>query len=267
MPETVWFAGRPYALYDLSDCLSNATSTFEPNPHHIEYHDSATTAEETRQRYGLGREYWPGGHAYNVEIVTLSTHAGTHVDAPYHYGPARHGQGRTIDQVPLRWCCGNGVRLDFRHKEPGSGITAREVEEALAAIEYRIQPFDIVLIMTGASRFFGQPGYDQRHAGLRRDATEWLVDRGVRLIGIDAWGLDRPFSTMAEEARAGNLPQLWESHVLGREKEYCQIERLRNLELLPSSHGFLVLAFPVKLERASAGWARVVALVETEGRP
>jgi kynurenine formamidase len=83
----------------------------------------------------------------------------------------------------------------------------------------------------------------------------------VRLIGIDAWGLDRPFDVMIEDARAGRA-QFWESHLLGRRKEYCQIERLANLDALPRPTGFVVSAFPVKLQRASAGWARVVAIFD-----
>ena len=82
-----------------------------------------------------------------------------------------------------------------------------------------------------------------------------------RLIGIDAWGLDRAVDVMVEDAKAGRA-QVWESHLLGREKEYLQIERLANLDQLPSPTGFTVYAFPFKLERASAGWARVVAIFE-----
>ena len=105
------------------------------------------------------------------------------------------------------------------------------------------------------------PGYESRHPGLRRSATEYLVDAGVKLIGIDAWGLDRPFDVMIEDAKSGQA-QFWESHLLGREKEYCQIERLAELDTLPRPTGFTVSAFPFKLERASAGWARVVAIFD-----
>jgi kynurenine formamidase len=89
-----------------------------------------------------------------------------------------------------------------------------------------------------------------------------MVDCGVRLIGIDAWGIDRPFDVMVAEAKAGDREQLWESHILGRTKEYCQIERLANLEAIPRPHGFIVSALPIKLERAGAGWARVVAIFD-----
>jgi kynurenine formamidase len=246
------------SFYDLSDCLSNDTSGFEFNKHEITYLTPELTAAESAN-WGLGPEYWPGGVALSAEVVTLSTHSGTHVDAPLHYGPAVSGHTRTIDEVPLEWCYGPGVRLDLRHVDRIAGITRSDVEAALVAAVHELAPLDIVLVWTGTD--LKQPGYESRHAGLRRDATEYLVDSGIKLIGIDAWGIDRPFDVMVEDAVAGRA-QFWESHLLGREKEYCQIERLANLETLPRPTGFTVSAFPFKLEGASAAWARVVAIVD-----
>ena len=246
--------GRTF--YDLSDCLSNTTSEFEFNKHEITYIGPELTAAES-ENWGLGPGYWPGGVALSAEVVTLSTHSGTHVDAPLHYGPAVSGQTRTIDEVPLEWCFGDGVLLDMRGKDRVAGIVRADVEAELERIGHILEPLDIVLVWTGTD--LRVPGYEGRHAGLRRDATEFLVDNGVKLIGIDAWGLDRPFDVMIEDARHGRA-QFWESHLLGREKEYCQIERLAKLESLPRPTGFTVSAFPFKLERASAAWARVVAI-------
>jgi kynurenine formamidase len=168
-----------------------------------------------------------------------------------------------IDEDPLSWCFGDGVRLDMTGIDRVKGITSTDVEAELDRIGYSLKPYHIVLVMTGASRNFGRPGYEHTHAGLRRGATEFLVDQGVRLIGIDAWGIDRAFDVMAAEARAGTA-QFWESHLLGREKEYCQIEPLAHLDQLPRPVGFTVFAFPFKIERASAGWTRVVAIVEED---
>lgn len=265
MAEIIETAGRRLTVYDLSQTVSNQTSAAEPNKHHIEYLDADQTAEMTGKLFGIGPEYWPDGKGYRIERVQLSTHTGTHIDAPYHYGPARDGSpGRAIDQVPLRWCFGDGVRLDMRHKHNGEGITRADVEAELQRIDYRLKPYDIVLVWTGTDQHFATPGYDTMQPGLRRDATEFLVDQGVRLIGIDAWSLDRPFDVMIAEARAGDRAQLWESHLLGREKEYAQIEKLCDLGRLPRPHGFTVLALPVKVERASGGWARVVAVFEAD---
>jgi kynurenine formamidase len=245
-------------FYDLSDCLSNATSSYEFNKHEITYLDPELTAAESAN-WGLGPDYWPGGVGLSAEVVTLSTHSGTHVDAPLHYGPADEGHTRSIDEVPLEWCYGNGVLLDMRGKDRVAGITRVDVEAELDRIGHSLQPLDVVLVWTGTE--LRVPGYESRHPGLRVDATEFLVDAGVKLIGIDAWGLDRPFDVMIEDARAGRA-QFWESHLLGRRKEYCQIERLANLDKLPRPTGFVVSAFPFKLERASAAWARVVAILD-----
>ena len=244
---------------DLSVTLSNDTSAFEPMAHTIEYIDHVASAQKTTGI--IDPDVWPTGRAGALERVELGTHAGTHVDAPYHYGPISEGSpARTVDDVPLEWCFGPGVLLDMSAKEEGGSITEEDVRGELDRIGYELQPLDIVLVRTDASRFFDSPGYEQRHSGLRRSATEWLVRSGVKLIGIDAWGLDRPFKVMAAEAAAGDKAQFWESHFFGQELEYCQIEKLTNLAALPQPFGFQVAAFPVKLERASGAWARVVAI-------
>ncbi len=261
MPEVYETHNKRITLIDLSDCLDNATSAFELNAHNIEYTTPAQGVEMTDHLLGLGPAYWPNGVGWAVEKVTLSTHSGTHVDAPSHYGPAQHGNTRTIDSVPLRWCFSDGVVLNMTHKQRGEGITSEDVKAELQRIGYTLKPYDIVLVRTDTSKLFKQPGYDMLHAGLRRSATEWLVDQGVHLIGIDAWGIDRPFDVMMQEAKAGES-QFWESHLLGREKEYCQIEKLSNLDSLPQPFGFTVSAFPVNIRAASAGWSRVVAIFE-----
>jgi kynurenine formamidase len=185
------------------------------------------------------------------------------VDAPAHYGPAREGRARTIDEVPLSWCFGPGVRLDVRALDRVAGVTAEDVEAELARIGHELAAGDIVLVWTGID--LRRAGYEHAHAGLRRDATAYLVERGVRMIGIDAWTVDRAVEVMVAEAREGTLEQVLESHMYGREREYLQIERLANLDQLPSPTGFTVFAFPFKLEAASASWTRVVA-VGDEGK-
>jgi kynurenine formamidase len=264
--DTFAFGGRRVRVIDLSQRLRNATSAFEAMPHTIEYLDHRDTIPLVEEKFGLGAEHWRDGLAWAHERVTLTTHSGTHVDAPYHYHPTSGGHpARTIDEVPFRWLMGDGVVLDLRHCDRVQGIREQDVRAALERIGYRLKPYDIVLVRTDISRHYDEPGYELRHPGLRRDATAWLVAQGVRLIGIDAWGIDRAFDVMSAEARAGDDAQLWESHKFGADEEYCQIEKLCNLDALPMPHGFQVLALPIHLERASGAWARVVALVQDDG--
>ena len=80
-------------------------------------------------------------------------------------------------------------------------------------------------------------------------------------MGIDSWGWDAPLAHQAQEAkRSGRQDVFWSAHYVGVEKEYCQIERLANLDRLPAT-GFGVCAFPLKVKGGSAGPARVVAMV------
>ncbi|MDR6226832.1 cyclase family protein [Desmospora profundinema] len=249
-------------LIDLSDKLSNDTTSFELSPHQIRYFDHKAGTQQVKEVLGLGEETFPNGIAWATEEVVLNTHSGTHVDAPYHYGPLSGDQpAKTIDQVPLEWCYGDGVVLDMRHKKIGEAITEKDLQSELERIGYPLKPLDITLIHTGASTFFDQPGYAFKQPGLNRAATEWLVDQGIKLIGIDAWGLDRPFDRMAVEAKEGK-GQFWEAHLVGREKEYCQIEKLCNLDQIPKPYGFKISAFPINIKDASAGWSRVVAIIE-----
>ncbi|MCE0764073.1 cyclase family protein [Pseudonocardia kujensis] len=262
-PDVVEIFGKRVALLDLSCVLSNDTRDFEPLRHDIEYIDHKASAENPRQP--VDPAWWPDGNASAIEKVSLFTHSGTHVDAPYHYGPVSGGlPAKTIDQVPLTWCCGPGVLLDFRHLDEQASITDANVAEACCAVGHEPGPGDVVLIHTGAARRFDEPGYDQFHPGMRRSATKWLVERGVNLIAIDAWGFDRPFSVMVDEARKGNPEQLWEAHLYGREREYSHIEKAANFERLPKATGFFVSAFPYKIAGASGSWTRLVAYVPEE---
>jgi kynurenine formamidase len=84
----------------------------------------------------------------------------------------------------------------------------------------------------------------------------------VRVVGTDAWSWDAPFSFIADRfARTGDASIVWEGHKAGRVRPYYQMEKLQNLDALPG-HGFTVACFPVKIERASAGWVRAVAIFD-----
>ncbi|TAL31729.1 MAG: cyclase family protein [Spirochaetes bacterium] len=206
----------------------------------------------------------PEGKGWAMEFVTLSTHSGTHLDAPWHYHPKMSGglDALTIDQVPLEWCVGNGVKLDFRGFSDGHLVTAADMERAFTAMDYTLREGDIVLVNTGADKYWGKPEYLVKGCGMGREATLWLCDRGVRVVGTDAWSWDRPLPLIAEDFKNSHDSSIiWEGHFASIEKGYCHIEKLTNLETLPSN-GFTFFCFPVKIRNASAGWIRAVALVD-----
>src|SRR5689334_9483088 len=226
----------------------------------IEYMAHRETFAQLGQFFpGLRQDQLPDGEAWAVEMVTLSTHNGTHMDAPWHFHstqdaalPSGRRPALTIDEVPLDWCLRPGVKLDFRHLPDGHVVTGAEVEAELARIGHRLQPLDIVLVNTRAGSRYGHPDYIHTGIGMGREATLYLLERGVRLTGIDAWGWDAPFSFMARRfAETGDPFLIWEGHRASMTIGYCHLEKLLNLEALPTT-GFTVCCFPVKIKGASA---------------
>lgn len=253
-------------LVDLSRPLENTTYADPPGlGPSIEYQDHRQTAEGMLAFFpGVGVERLPGGEGWAIERVSLTTHNGTHLDAPWHFHSTMDGGKRaiTIDEVPLEWCWGRGVKLDFRDKPDGHVVTAAEVEAELKRIGHELKPGDIVLVNTAAAARYGQPDYVPTGCGVGREATLYLTSRGVRITGTDAWSWDAPFvHTARKVAETGDAGLIWEGHRAGMERAYCHIEKLANLETLPPT-GFEVICFPVKIKGASAGWCRPVAVFE-----
>ncbi|WP_334146545.1 cyclase family protein [Hyphomicrobium sp.] len=196
------------------------------------------------------------------DTVSLGVHATTHIDAPWHYGPTSAGEpAPTIDLIPLERCIGPGVVLDLSHKANDDPITVADMEAALAASGATLTDRTIVLIRTGRDRLMDTKAFWKTGTGMSAAATEWLLDRGVTVMGIDQWGWDLPFRAQIAKSRAtGDASLFWEAHRVGQRRPYWHMEQLTNLDALPAS-GFEVAVFPLKIVGASAAPARVVAIL------
>ena len=256
----------PRRIVDLSVALETGIAS-DPPGHlpEIEYLDHHATAAGMAAFFpGASVEDLPGGEGWAIERLTVSTHNGTHLDAPYHFHSTMDGGKRaiTIDEVPLDWCFAPGVKLDFRHAPHGHVVTATEVAAELTRIGHTLRPYDIVVVNTAAGARYGQPDYVSSGCGIGREATLYLTERGVRITGTDAWSWDAPFVHTAKRfAETHDLSIVWEGHRAGMERAYCHIEKLANLESLPPT-GFMISCFPFKILKASAGFTRAVAIFE-----
>jgi kynurenine formamidase len=226
----------------------------------VTYTDHAAGARELEQGFGvpprlLRDEEGPAG-----ERLSIGTHAATHLDAPWHYNSTVQGQpAPTIDELPLEWFFGPGVVVDAREKADGDAVTSEEMQSGIAAAGHELQAGDIVLVHTGRDAFYHERDYMLRGCGVSPEATRWLYEQGVRVMGIDAWGWDAPLDKQAAEALARDERGIfWAAHQV--DLPYSQIERLTNLGALPPT-GFTVACFPLKIKRASAGLSRVVAIL------
>jgi kynurenine formamidase len=255
---------------DLSAPLENGPNADPPGyAPRIAYRAHGETAAAICRFFpGLRPDQLPAGEGWAIEEIALTTHNGTHLDAPWHFAstqdaglPGGPRPAMTIDEIPLDWCFRPGVKLDFRHLPDGHVVTAAEIEAELARIGHTLSPLEIVVVNTAAGARYGTEAYVPSGCGVGREATLYLTSRGVRITGTDAWSWDAPFVHTAKRWVEGHDPGIiWEGHKAGQEIGYCHLEKLQNLDQLPPS-GFTIACFPVKIRAASAGWCRAVAIL------
>lgn len=247
-------------LIDLSVVLGPCDS--EAVPVEIEYMGHEFGGDHLAQLVGMEASLLQGGLGWASERVSAITHSGTHVDAPFHYAPECGGlPSRTIDEIPVEWFWGAGVCATLENRGRDEPVSVAELEEFEARSGHRITPSEIVFFRTGAESHYGTTSYMENGRGLSGDLVEALCERGVRVFGTDAWSIDPPFRTMQERLGLYGPESVWEAHFTGRKREFCALEKLCNLHLLPAT-GFWVACFPVKVRRGSGAWARAVAFLE-----
>jgi kynurenine formamidase len=249
-------------VIDLSATISSSPeNTPEFLRIEVDYHSHADGAAQAESLLKVPANLFRNTEGWATETISrLGTHDSTHVDAPWHYNSAIDGEkAKTVDELPLEWFFSDGVKLDMTKKRDGDPVTVEDIETELKRIDYNLKELDIVLIHTGRDAFYDQPDYIFKGCGVSPEATRWLYDKGVRVMGIDAWGWDVPLNIQAQEALEKNESGIfWAAHQVGL--QYSHMERLVNLAALPPS-GFKVACFPLKIKGASAGPARIVALL------
>lgn len=265
-------------IIDLSLAIDD--SAFEVHPLRIERTSHKEGVEklnkvlmsrtpEGEKRYQAGermikKELLPDEEFLSLEMVYSSVHSGTHLDYTYHYGSKSESKlSKTADEIPLDLCYQPGVKLSLTDKKPNQVITDKDIEQSLKKVNYQLKPLDIVLLHTGSDKLFGRPEYFSDYPGVDISAIDYLLDKGIKIFGVDTMGIDRPYKFMIKEFQEKNDPKsLWPAHFYGRKREFIHIERLTNLEKLPD-FGFKVICFPVRIKQTGAAWARVVALLES----
>jgi kynurenine formamidase len=249
-------------LIDLSAPIQpSPPETPEPLRTEIAYEDHERGAAQIEGLLGVPRHLLREEEGWSNEtFIRFGTHNSTHVDAPWHYNSVIRGErAQPIDELPLDWFLSDGVVLDMTGREDGEAVDTADVEAELVRIGHELKELDIVLVRTGRDAFYTEPDYMIRGPGVTADATRWLWERGVRVMGIDAWGWDAPLHLQAQEAIERDEPGVfWAAHQC--DLPYSQIERLVNLDALPPD-GFQVACFPLRIVGASAAPARVVALL------
>ena len=231
----------------------------------VEYVDNRAGAEIMKSLFGCSDADLPDGEGWAEENLSMSSHLGTHVDAPLHYGSTCGGKpSRTVDQIELSELYADGIVLDLTAKKgTGAAIEVEDLERALEAAGCDIKDGDAVLIRTDHDKFDILDPLKYNYPGLTGRSARWLAEKGAKIGGTDALGWDRPFPVMVSEfKRTGDSAHIWDAHFAHREREFFVIQQLANLDRIPVASGFKVGFFPIKLVGASAAPARVVAFID-----
>jgi kynurenine formamidase len=246
-PEEVAMGTRT-RLIDLTMEIYQGMMTYPSvtRPHIADMEDHAQMARS------MGTDAFGVTHLPNHSIIVTGDHIGTHLDS---WGHVKRDAPRA-EGIPIEYCYGDGVVLDLTHKRAGDEITVPDIQAALARISYDVKPLDIVLLRTDAAKRRFDRVYLTDHPGMTKEAVHWLLDRGVKVMGIDAIGFDPPVPFMFERRK------FWEAHLVMLEREYYHLENLCNLDQIPVPFGFTVSVLPIPYRGASASPVRAVAIVE-----
>jgi kynurenine formamidase len=203
--------------------------------------------------HSIGTDQYGVEEICNHCMIVTGDHIGTHIDSWGHVKP----DAPRAEAIPIDYCYGDGVVLDLTEKGPGDEITIADLDEAEQKLNgYRIKELNIVLIRTDSAKKRFEKSYLTDHPGMTKEGVHHILDRGVKVMGIDAIGFDPPVPYMFERKK------FWEAHRVMREREYYHLENMCNLHEIPAPyHSFTVSVLPIKWRGASAAPVRAIAIV------
>jgi len=180
---------------------------------------------------------------YNLELLFLSSHTGTHLDAPYHFLE----KGAKIHEISLKKLVSNAVLIKSR-KKSNESVTKTDIQK-FEKKHGKIASFSSVIFYTGWQRNLQKKYYFTKNPGLSVSAAKYLASKKINLVGIDSpsidLGTDSKFSV----------------HQIFAKKGMLIVENLANLDKIKSSKFHLVV-LPLKLKNATGSPVRAVAFVE-----
>ncbi|MEM4611891.1 MAG: cyclase family protein [Candidatus Nitrosocaldus sp.] len=179
-------------------------------------------------------------HGYDLELIFMSTHTGTHMDAPSHFS-----KGMSVDEIPLNVLVSNAILVEV--KKCGKEYIYRE--DLASRLEHYTLKDKSIIISTGWEHKWKSTNYLSDNPGLSRDAAEYLVENGVILVGIDTANIDHPDDksfTVHRVLLPNNVPI---------------VENLCNLDAINSKE-FRFIASPLKIKGSTGSPVRAIALLD-----
>ena len=189
-----------------------------------------------------------GGFSYRSKGLLMSDHGPTHVDALSHLDPTEGAP--SIDEMDLNLFYGDATCIDVSHKEPQTYISDDDLEKAVSKSGVSVNEGDTLLLYTGTyDRYHGTTDYLSQYPGLDESGSEWLVEKGVKIFGVDCPSPDNPISTT------------YPCHMMCREHGIAHYENLANLNQLVGKR-FTFIGFPLRIRGGTGSPVRAVAVLE-----
>jgi kynurenine formamidase len=227
---------RQVKIVDLSRELYHRTPSYPGHPPvmHGVWKNHEDSFAESGNVWGLASMF-----------ISMVDHAGTHIDAPRHFGPS----GIPINEYPLEKCIVPGICLDLRHIAPRAEITPDDLKAAVAKAGVAVPKGGTVLLCTGHhAKTFPRKEYSTDNSGVNVLATEWLAGQGIVHFGIDSMrpGPDGKVNLLVHKACL--------------DLDITHIESLCNLEALLGQGPFTFIGLPMKMREGTASPIRAVAV-------
>ena len=213
-------------IIDLTLTVSDEIPTFPGSPH-----PSFITWENVKE------------DGYNLELLFLSTHTGTHMDAPYHFLE----KGAKIHEISLKKLVSEAVLIKSK-KKGGESITKTDIQK-FEKKHGKIDGFSSVIFSTGWQRNLQKKYYFTKNPGLSVSAAKYLASKKINLVGIDSPSID-----LGKDSK-------FSVHQIFAKKGMLIVENLANLEKIKSSKFHLVV-LPLKLKNATGSPVRAIAFLE-----
>ncbi len=180
--------------------------------------------------------------------IVLGSHTGTHIDAPAHFIPG----GATIEKTPLNILVGKAYIVEFPQCEPLRKIDVEDVKSQISGV----QNLERIVFRFDWSRFWNGEQYYKDWPYLSYELCQWLIEKNVKLVGIDTPSPDNPY----DDKTSGNDSP---NHKLLLRKGVILVEYLCNLEEIKTKV-FELIALPLKLKNGDGSPARVIAVVDED---
>ena len=180
---------------------------------------------------------------YNLELLFLSTHTGTHMDAPYHFLE----KGAKIHEISLKKLVSEAVLIKSK-KKGGESITKIDIQK-FEKKHGKIASFSSVIFYTGWQRNLQKKYYFTKNPGLSVSAAKYLASKKINLVGVDSPSID-----LGKDSK-------FSVHQIFAKKGILIVENLANLDKIKSSKFHLVV-LPLKLKNATGSPVRAIAFVD-----